>query len=106
MSNDSPSRIPEGDTLTQVKPKLKKPPLYRVSLLNDDYTTMEFVIQVLQKFFQKSFEEATQIMLQVHHKGQAACGFYPFEIAETKVNQVISFSRTHEHPLQCIMEEA
>lgn len=99
---------PEGqtDTLTQTRPEVKQPPMYKVILLNDDYTTMEFVVHVLQKFFQKSFEEATQIMLHVHHKGAGICGLYPFEIAETKVALVTDYARKNEHPLQCTMEEA
>ncbi len=93
-------------TLTQTKSKVKRPAMYKVILLNDDYTTMEFVVHVLQKFFQKSFEDATHIMLQVHQKGQGVCGLYPKEIAETKVMQVTKYSRGHEFPLQCIFEEA
>lgn len=106
MSDDLPIYHPPGEALAEAKPKLKKPSLYRVVLLNDDYTSMDFVVQVLQKFFQKSEDEATQIMWQVHQKGQGVCGFYPFEIAETKVNQVIKYARGYEYPLQCTMEEA
>ncbi|HCU25233.1 MAG TPA: ATP-dependent Clp protease adapter ClpS [Deltaproteobacteria bacterium] len=96
----------EGRTATQTRPKVQRPALYKVLLLNDDYTTMEFVIEVLQKFFQKSLEEATRIMLHVHHKGSGVCGIYPREIAETKVTRVLDYSRKHEFPLQCIMEAA
>src|SRR5437867_4778476 len=96
----------EGHTTTQTKPKVKRPPMYKVLLINDDYTTMEFVVHVLQKFFQKSFDEATQIMLTVHHKGIGICGLYPHEIAETKVSQVVDYARKNEYPLQCNMEEA
>ena len=97
-----------GDTATatKTKPKTQRPPIFKVLLLNDDYTTMEFVVHVLQKFFQKSFEEATQIMLHIHHQGQGVCGFYPHEVAETKVAQVNDYSRKNEYPLQCTLEEA
>jgi len=80
--------------------------MFKVLLLNDDYTTMEFVVEILEKFFQKSLEEATRIMLHVHYKGAGICGIYPKEIAETKVSLVIDYSRKHEFPLQCTMEEA
>lgn len=96
----------EGRTATKTRSKVERPSMYKVVLLNDDYTTMEFVIEVLQKFFQKSADEATRIMLHVHHKGTGICGIYPREIAETKVAQVIDYSRKHEYPLQCVMEEA
>ena len=91
--------------LTQSKPKTKKPSMYNVLLLNDDYTPMEFVILVLEKYFGKSREEATQIMLHVHQKGIGVCGLYPNEIAETKVVQVMEFARKNEHPLQCTLEK-
>ena len=90
---------------TLEKPKVKKPPLYRVILHNDDYTPMEFVILVLEKFFKKSRTEATQIMLHVHQKGMGVCGLYPYEVAETKVVQVMDYARKNEHPLQCAMEK-
>jgi len=89
-------------TTTRVKP----PPLYKVLLLNDDFTPMDFVVQVLQRFFSKDREQATQIMLKVHHEGAGVCGIFPHGIAETKVNQVTEFSREHQHPLQCVMERA
>jgi len=79
--------------------------MYRVLLLNDDYTTQEFVIVVLRRFFNKTPEEAVQIMLHVHNNGVGECGIYTYEIAETKVTQVMDFSRKHQHPLQCIMEK-
>lgn len=82
----------------------KPPPLFKVLLLNDDYTPMEFVVQVLQQFFAKSREQATQIMLKVHNEGVGLCGIYPRDIAETKVNQVTTYAREHQHPLQCTME--
>ncbi|WP_025871337.1 ATP-dependent Clp protease adapter ClpS [Methylobacillus glycogenes] len=84
----------------------KPPSMYKVILLNDDYTPMEFVVDVMQRFFQKNREQATQIMLQVHTEGAGVCGVYPHGIAETKVNQVISYAHEHQHPLQCTMEEA
>jgi len=93
-------------TATRTKPKTQHPPMYKVLLINDDYTTMEFVVHILQKFFQKSFEEANQIMLNVHSKGQGICGFYPHEIAETKVAQVLEYSKKNEYPLQCTLEQA
>ncbi|MCX7626820.1 MAG: ATP-dependent Clp protease adapter ClpS [Methylophilaceae bacterium] len=84
---------------------VKPPPLYKVLLLNDDYTPMDFVVQVLERFFSKSREQATQIMLKVHYEGVGVCGVYPRDIAETKVQQVIHHARKHQHPLQCVMEE-
>ncbi len=97
----------EGRTglVTKTRPKTKKPSLYKVLLLNDDYTPMEFVIHVLEKYFNKGREDATRIMLHVHHKGVGICGVYTYEVAETKVTQVIDFARQHGHPLQCTMEK-
>lgn len=92
--------------LTKPKVKPKKPSMYKVLLLNDDYTPMEFVVHVLEWIFRKSQEEATQIMLHVHHKGVGICGVYTFEVAETKVVQVIDYARKHQHPLQCTLEKA
>lgn len=91
--------------ITRTKPKVKKPNLYRVLLLNDDYTPMEFVILVLERFFQKDRESATRIMLHVHHHGVGECGVFTFEVAETKVSQVMDFARQNQHPLQCVMEK-
>ena len=91
--------------LTKVRPKTKKPSLYKVLLLNDDYTPMEFVVHVLERFFNKGAEEATRIMLHVHQKGVGVCGVYTYEVAETKVAQVIDFARRHQHPLQCTLEK-
>lgn len=88
-----------------VKPKLKRPPLYKVVLLNDDYTPMEFVVEVLQVFFGMDRQKATQIMLHVHTRGKGVCGVYTHDIAETKVMQVNNYSREHQHPLLCVMEE-
>ncbi len=79
--------------------------MFKVLLLNDDFTPMEFVVVVLERFFSKSREQATQIMLKVHREGQAVCGIYPKDIAETKMEQVVAFSRQNEHPLRCVMEE-
>lgn len=94
-----------GTTLQEDRPKLKRPPLYRVILLNDDYTPMEFVVQVLQKVFGMDRSTATRIMLEVHTKGKGVCGVYTFEIAETKVAQVTGMAQQHQHPLLCTMEE-
>jgi ATP-dependent Clp protease adaptor protein ClpS len=91
--------------VTQTKPKTKKPDLYRVLLLNDDFTPMEFVIAVLERFFRKNREDATRIMLHVHQHGVGECGVYTYEVAETKVTQVLDFARKHQHPLQCVMEK-
>jgi ATP-dependent Clp protease adaptor protein ClpS len=91
--------------VVKTKPKTKKPSMYKVLLLNDDYTPMEFVVHVLERFFGKSRQEATQIMLHVHRRGVGICGVYTYEVAETKVTQVIDFARRHQHPLQCTMEK-
>ena len=91
--------------LTQAKPKTKKPSLYKVLLLNDDFTPMEFVVYLLKSFFNKSNEEATKIMLHVHQNGIGVCGIFSYEIAETKVIQVLDTSRKNNHPLQCTMEK-
>lgn len=92
-------------TITKTRPKTQRPSLYRVLLLNDDFTPMEFVVHVLEHFFHKSYDEATQIMLHVHQKGIGVCGVFTHEVAETKVNQVTDFARRHQHPLQCTMEK-
>ena len=96
---------PATSVIAKVKPKTKRPNLYRVLILNDDYTPMEFVVHILEKFFQKDVEAATKIMLHVHHHGIGECGIFTYEIAETKVTQVMDFSRKHQHPLQCVMEK-
>src|ERR1051326_4339305 len=102
---DDKDRTGSGtDVATRAKPKTKKPGLYRVLLLNDDYTPMDFVVHVLQKFFNKVAEDAMEIMLHVHQNGVGECGVFTFEVAETKVTQVMDFSRKHQHPLQCVME--
>ncbi|MCC6786374.1 MAG: ATP-dependent Clp protease adapter ClpS [Hyphomonadaceae bacterium] len=95
----------DGRVGTQTITRTKKPSLYRVLLLNDDYTPMEFVVYVLERFFQKNQEEATTIMLHVHQNGVGLCGVYTYEVAETKVAQVLDLARRHEHPLQCTMEK-
>ncbi|MCL4145664.1 UNVERIFIED_CONTAM: hypothetical protein GTU68_051454 [Idotea baltica] len=92
-------------TVTQTRVRTKKPSLYRVLLLNDDYTPMEFVVHILERYFNRSPEQATRIMLHVHQKGVGLCGVYTFEVAETKVSQVLDLAKRHEHPLQCVMEK-
>jgi ATP-dependent Clp protease adaptor protein ClpS len=90
--------------ITRTKPATKKPPLYRVLLLNDDFTPMEFVIHVLQQFFNKTYDDAQVIMMHVHQNGVGECGVFTYEVAETKVTLVMDFARKHQHPLQCVME--
>ncbi|HSI42601.1 MAG TPA: ATP-dependent Clp protease adapter ClpS [Xanthobacteraceae bacterium] len=96
---------PGTAVITRTKPQAKRPNLYRVLLLNDDYTPMEFVVHVLEHFFSKNREEATSIMLHVHQHGVGECGVFTYEVAETKVTQVMDFARKHQHPLQCVMEK-
>jgi ATP-dependent Clp protease adaptor protein ClpS len=96
---------PGTAVITKTKPQTKRPSLYRVLILNDDYTPMEFVVHVLERFFNKDHETATRIMLHVHHHGIGECGVYTYEVAETKVTQVMDFARKHQHPLQCVMEK-
>src|ERR1700743_3382888 len=91
--------------VTKTRPKTKKPSLYKVLLLNDDYTPMEFVVHILEKIFGKTREEAVEVMLHVHRHGVGICGVFTYEVAETKVAQVIEFDRRHQHPLQCTMEK-
>jgi ATP-dependent Clp protease adaptor protein ClpS len=95
----------QENVLLLERDKTKPPKMYKVKLLNDDFTTMEFVIEVLQLFFSKSTEQAMQIMLKVHNEGSAVCGLYPRDIAETKVSQVMGYATQHGHPLRCQMEE-
>ena len=108
-SNGDDSRGSDRGTgtgiVTKTRSKTKKPSLYKVLILNDDYTPMEFVVHVLERFFAKPREEAVQIMLHVHRNGVGICGVYTFEVAETKVAQVIELARKHQHPLQCTMEK-
>lgn len=96
----------QGLALEEVRPEVKPPPMYRVILLNDDYTPMDFVIEILRTFFGMSHDRATQVMLHVHTRGKGVCGVFTFEIAETKVVQVNEYSRQSEHPLKCTMEKA
>jgi ATP-dependent Clp protease adaptor protein ClpS len=91
---------------TRTRPKTKKPSLYKVLLLNDDYTPMEFVVHVLKAFFQMDTEQATRVMLHVHQKGVGVCGVFSYEVAETKVNQVMDLAKKNQHPLQCTLEKA
>jgi ATP-dependent Clp protease adaptor protein ClpS len=99
------SEADRGVAVEEDRPKVKRPPLYRVILLNDDYTPMEFVVQILQKVFSMDRSNATRIMLEVHTKGKGICGVYTYEIAETKVAQVTGLAQQHQHPLLCTMEE-
>jgi ATP-dependent Clp protease adaptor protein ClpS len=110
LAGDNHTRKEDGEgpgtaVITRPKPQTKRPNLYRVLLLNDDYTPMEFVVHVLERFFSKSREDATRIMLHVHQHGVGECGVFTYEVAETKVTQVMDFSRKHQHPLQCVMEK-
>ena len=97
---------PQRGVLLETKIATKKPSMYKVLLLNDDYTPMEFVVLVLEKFFNKSQEQATQIMLQVHKKGIGICGVFTYEVAEVKCKNVIDFAKKHQHPLQCTIEKS
>ena len=103
--NDNGNDQADGNTKLATKPKTKIPSLYRVLMMNDDYTPMEFVIEVLEKFFQKNREEATQIMLHVHQRGVGICGVYTYDLAETKAMQVMNYARKYEHPLQVQLEK-
>ncbi len=96
----------ETGIATKTRTKTKKPSQYKVLLLNDDYTPMEFVVMVLKRFFSMDMEDATRVMLHVHQKGVGICGVFTYEVAETKVNQVMDFAREHQHPLQCTLEKA
>ncbi len=108
MANDDDDRggKPGVGLATRTRPKTKKPSQYKVLILNDDYTPMEFVVHVLKAFFQMDTEEATRVMLHVHQKGVGICGVFTYEVAETKVNQVLDFARKNSHPLQCTLEKA
>jgi ATP-dependent Clp protease adaptor protein ClpS len=103
--DDAGAVTPHTNITVKPKPSTQKPSMYKVLLLNDDYTPMEFVVQVLETFFNKSREEATRIMLHVHKKGVGLCGVYTYEVAETKVAQVLAAARQAQHPLQCTMEK-
>lgn len=109
-AGEDDGRDQEGDgrnagTLLKTKPKTRKPAMYKVLLLNDDFTPMEFVVHVLERFFSKTKDEATEIMLHVHRRGVGLCGVFTYEVAETKVMQVMDFARANEQPLQCTMEK-
>ena len=97
---------PDVGIATKTRAKPKKPSQYKVLMLNDDYTPMEFVVMVLKRFFRMDLDEATQVMLHVHQRGVGVCGIFPYEVAETKVNQVMDFARQNQHPLQCTLEKA
>lgn len=99
------SKHQDSNVIEAQKSKALPPALFKVILLNDDYTPMEFVVMVLQQLFSKSREQATQIMLKVHSEGIGVCGVYPKDVAATKVDQVLGFAREYQHPLQCVMEE-
>tara|TARA_E500000305_G_scaffold109996_1_gene116537 strand:- start:769 stop:1149 length:381 start_codon:yes stop_codon:yes gene_type:complete len=108
MSKDD-DKIGDGTNtgvVIKARPKTKKPAMYKVIMLNDDYTPMEFVVHVLERFFSKNRDEATTIMMHVHQRGVGICGVYTYEVAETKVTQVMDFARQHQHPLQCTLEKA
>jgi ATP-dependent Clp protease adaptor protein ClpS len=96
---------PGTGVIVKAKPKTKKPAMYKVLMLNDDYTPMEFVVHILERFFSKNRQEATRIMLHVHRRGVGICGVYTYEVAETKVTQVMDFARQNQHPLQCTLEK-
>lgn len=104
-SSDKSDDDTDADVVVEVRPKTRKPPLYKVLLLNDDYTPMEFVVHILERFFGLTHAQSFEIMLTVHKKGVAVVGVFSHEIAETKVSQVMDFARRHQHPLQCTMEK-
>jgi ATP-dependent Clp protease adaptor protein ClpS len=106
MSEQRQDGVQDGTAVEEVKPKLKQPSLYKVIILNDDFTPMDFVVEVLQKFFGMDLEKATQIMLHVHTRGMGVCGVYTRDVAETKVHLVNNYSRENQHPLLCTMEKA
>jgi ATP-dependent Clp protease adaptor protein ClpS len=106
MSSREQTSRDDGLALDEAKPKLKKPPLYKVIILNDDYTPMEFVVQVLETFFNMDREKATRVMLHVHTRGMGVCGLFTKDVAETKVSLVNDYSRSNQHPLLCTMEES
>jgi len=109
MSGQDPHEEREGHTgivVEEAAPEVRQPPLYQVVLLNDDYTPMEFVVDVLERFFRMDRETATRVMLEVHMKGKGICGVFTYEIAETKVAQVVGYSRDNQHPLMCTLEQA
>lgn len=105
MAGKEPVQPDRGVVVEEAAPKLKRPPLFRVILLNDDYTPMEFVVEVLERFFAMNRPQATRVMLEVHMKGKGVCGVFSYEIAETKVAQVTTYARDNQHPLMCTLEE-
>jgi len=109
-AGSKPPREGDGDgevgVATKTRARPKKPSQFKVLMLNDDYTPMEFVVMVLKRFFHMDMEQATRVMLHVHQRGVGVCGIFPYEIAETKVNQVMDFARQNQHPLQCTLEKA
>ncbi len=105
VGGDTSVGTPGVGVATKTRSQTAKPALYKVLMLNDDYTPMEFVVLTLQRFFKMTIEDATRVMLHVHQRGVGVCGIFTYEVAETKVNQVIDFAREHQHPLQCTMEK-
>jgi ATP-dependent Clp protease adaptor protein ClpS len=99
------NNVPSTDVIVKTRPKTKTPSMYKVLMLNDDYTPMEFVVLVLEKFFGKNRSEATRIMLHVHQRGVGMCGVFTYEVAESKVSSVVDYARRHQHPLQCTLEK-
>ena len=106
MSEREPDFTGSGLALEEARPKVKKPPLYKVVILNDDFTPMDFVVEILQTYFSMNYDKATQVMLHVHTRGKGVCGVFSYEIAETKVLQVNEYSRQNDHPLICDLEQA
>lgn len=104
MDEKSDRNTPQSGVMLKSRPQTRRPSLYRVALMNDDFTPMEFVIEVLEKIFGKTRPEATDIMLHVHRRGVGICGVYTYEVAETKVTQVLNYAKENDHPLQCVME--
>ncbi len=104
--DDDAGRDAATGVVTRTRAETRKPSLYKVLMLNDDYTPMEFVVHVLQRFFRMSLEDATRVMLHVHQRGVGVCGIFTYEVAETKVTQVMDFAKQHQHPLQCTLEKA
>jgi ATP-dependent Clp protease adaptor protein ClpS len=108
--DDDDSRVGDNDgqvgVATKTRSRTKKPKQYKVLMLNDDYTPMEFVVMVLKRFFRMDLEQATRVMLHVHQRGVGVCGVFPYEVAETKVTQVMDYARANQHPLQCTLQEA
>lgn len=105
MAKSGPHNIPQGETLTQLKTRLAYPSMFKVILLNDDFTPVPFVVHVLERFFDKAHEEAQKITWDIHHNGSGLCGIYTHDIAETKVAQVNEYATEHQHPLLCILEQ-